>query len=312
MTDVALGCWPTPLHPVPGHPHLLLKREDLNGLGFGGNKVRALEAIADVVRREASEVLVTGGRADSNRAALAAIAARRLGISCHLVLDPSAGHEPTVVAIARAAGAIIERAPCSGAGAVNARVDDVAEGLRAAGRRCLAVPRAGASPVAVLGYRALADELIEQGGTRPGTEVWLPSGSGTTAAGVCLGLSCAGVHEVKVVAVSVQKPADVMRARIEQQVVEAAGVARRPELAAAAMRCLEVAERPAPGSGALGELAATGVLPDPVFGLPTWQALAERLGRADDGVPRVLVASGGLPGALEALDRTPEMREDGA
>jgi 1-aminocyclopropane-1-carboxylate deaminase/D-cysteine desulfhydrase-like pyridoxal-dependent ACC family enzyme len=61
-SPAALGCWPTPLHHVPDHPDLVLEREDLNGLGFGGNKVRALEAIADVVRSEASEVAVHDAR----------------------------------------------------------------------------------------------------------------------------------------------------------------------------------------------------------------------------------------------------------
>lgn len=213
-----LGCWPTPLHAVPGHPGLVLKREDLSGLGFGGNKVRALEAVADTVCRERAEVLVTGGRADSNWAALAALAARRLGIACHLVLDPDDGPEPTVVAVARAAGASVHRAPEAGASAVNEAVAEVAAGLRSAGLRCLAVPRAGASPAAVLGYGSLADELAGHLAAHPGARIWLPAGSGTTTAGICLGLARAGIGGARVRAVAVQKPADVVAQRIEDQV----------------------------------------------------------------------------------------------
>ena len=56
-----LGCWPTPVQQIPGHPGLCLKREDLSGLGFGGNEVRAVDAIVTAMRRrpaDASGVLV--------------------------------------------------------------------------------------------------------------------------------------------------------------------------------------------------------------------------------------------------------------
>jgi len=46
---VTLGCFPTPVEPMPGLAHLLglpflfIKRDDVSGRAYGGNKVRKLE-----------------------------------------------------------------------------------------------------------------------------------------------------------------------------------------------------------------------------------------------------------------------------
>jgi 1-aminocyclopropane-1-carboxylate deaminase/D-cysteine desulfhydrase-like pyridoxal-dependent ACC family enzyme len=53
-TRVELGTWPTPLERAPhlalalglGEDDLWMKRDDLTGLGAGGNKVRKLEWLA--------------------------------------------------------------------------------------------------------------------------------------------------------------------------------------------------------------------------------------------------------------------------
>ncbi|MBW0110581.1 pyridoxal-phosphate dependent enzyme [Pseudonocardia sp. KRD-182] len=298
MSDNALplGCWPTPVQQVPGHPGLCLKREDLSGLGFGGNKVRAVDAIVTAMRRRSADVLVTGGRRDSNWAALAAIGARAAGSACHLVLDPDDGPMPTVVALALAAGAHVHRAASAGAGAVNPAIADLAAALRAGGDRPFAVPRAGACTEAVWGYATIADELAAHLASLGRAEVWVPAGSGTTAAGLCLGLARAGLDRVRVVAVAVQTTSDEMRAKVEVQIAAAATA----ELRDLASGRLDVLEPDAGDPSALDRLLATsGVLVDPVFGLPVWRTLAGRLVDRRVRHPTVLVAGGGLPAAIE-------------
>lgn len=296
-----LGCWPTPLHPVLGHPGLVLKREDLSGLGFGGNKVRAVSAIVAAMRLRSADVLVTGGRRDSNWAALAAIGARAAGLACHLVLDPDDGPPPAVVALALAAGAHVHRAASAGAESVNLAISSVAATVRAGGGRPLAVPRAGAAPEAVWGYASMADELAEHLASTPGVEVWVPAGSGTTAAGLCLGLVRAGLDRTRVVAVAVQAARDEMRRKIDAQISLAATAAGLDGLRAAATALLDVREPPAADPPALAHLlASSGVLVDPVFGRPAWRTLARRLEDGAGHAPVVLVAGGGLPAAIEA------------
>lgn len=70
-----------------GKGRLLIKRDDLIGLGGGGNKVRKLEVtMADAVASGLGAV-VTTGVAQSNHARLTAAAGARLGLRVELVLS---------------------------------------------------------------------------------------------------------------------------------------------------------------------------------------------------------------------------------
>src|SRR5215204_5309833 len=92
-----LGTWPTPLEPAPrlaaavglDPDDLWIKRDDLIGLGGGGNKVRKLEWIAGTARAGGATTLVTSGAPQSNHARLTAAAGARLGMDVVLVLAGS-------------------------------------------------------------------------------------------------------------------------------------------------------------------------------------------------------------------------------
>src|SRR5438874_5965562 len=76
-------------------PRILIKRDDLTGLAFGGNKARKLEfLVADALRQNAT-VLVTSGAVQSNHARMTAAAARAAGLRASVVLT-SAAERPTV------------------------------------------------------------------------------------------------------------------------------------------------------------------------------------------------------------------------
>src|SRR6478752_4766784 len=90
---VKLASLPTPLEHLPrltaelGGPQVYVKRDDLTGLAFGGNKTRALEfVLGDLLAREKPDVLVTGANIQSNWSRQSAAAAARLGIPIVLVL----------------------------------------------------------------------------------------------------------------------------------------------------------------------------------------------------------------------------------
>jgi 1-aminocyclopropane-1-carboxylate deaminase/D-cysteine desulfhydrase-like pyridoxal-dependent ACC family enzyme len=59
-----------------GGPRLLIKRDDLTGLAFGGNKTRKLEFLVAEARDQGAKTLISGGALQSNHcrqtAALAA------------------------------------------------------------------------------------------------------------------------------------------------------------------------------------------------------------------------------------------------
>ena len=97
---ISLGTFPTPLEPAPRlaaavglrEDRLWIKRDDLTGLGGGGNKVRKLERTLAAALRDGADCLVTTGAAQSNHARLTAAAGARLGLPVTLVLagDPAA------------------------------------------------------------------------------------------------------------------------------------------------------------------------------------------------------------------------------
>ncbi|GGV81577.1 hypothetical protein GCM10010294_55540 [Streptomyces griseoloalbus] len=97
---VRLGTWPTPLEPLPrlaealglGAENLWIKRDDLTGLGGGGNKIRKLEWLCGAALAEGATHLVTTGAPQSNHARLTAAAGARLGLETVVVLagTPSA------------------------------------------------------------------------------------------------------------------------------------------------------------------------------------------------------------------------------
>jgi len=81
---VPLGSWPTPLEKASrlgcslglGPEDLWIKRDDLSGLGGGGNKVRKLELLCGAALADGADTLVTSGARQSNFARLTAAAGR--------------------------------------------------------------------------------------------------------------------------------------------------------------------------------------------------------------------------------------------
>ena len=89
---VRLGIFPTPVHRLDRISEILgtnvyIKRDDLTGLGLGGNKVRKLEYLLADAREQGAEIVFTTGGAQSNHAMLTAAAACKLGMKAVLLLQ---------------------------------------------------------------------------------------------------------------------------------------------------------------------------------------------------------------------------------
>jgi D-cysteine desulfhydrase len=295
-----------------------LKREDLTGVGLGGNKVRALEyLLADAIDRGA-DCLVTGAGPQSNWAMLAALGARCRGLDAYLVLygDPVA---PTGnLLLDRLAGAHIRFTGSPDRASVDAVIDELTVELARGGRRPYPVPRGGATPLGALGYVRVSDELAEQMANRHRvpTTVWLATGSCVTQAGLVAGaLRLDAPH--RVVGVTVSRPAGECMRRIAHLATEAtrlvaAGAACHGRAGCRDRLARDVPEedvmvvdgyldpgygrRSAAGDNAARLVARTeGVLLDPVFGA---KAMAALLDHAHDGRlvgPVVFLVTGGAP-----------------
>src|SRR2546427_9668937 len=69
---IPLAFLPTPLKEAPrlaaaiGGPKLWIKRDDMTGFGFGGNKIRGLEFLLADALTQGADTLVTGASPQSN------------------------------------------------------------------------------------------------------------------------------------------------------------------------------------------------------------------------------------------------------
>ncbi len=85
---------PTPLEHLPrlsatlGGPEIYIKRDDLTGLGFGGNKTRMLEFSLADAQAKGADVIITGAAVQSNYCRQMAAACARLGLDLELILRP--------------------------------------------------------------------------------------------------------------------------------------------------------------------------------------------------------------------------------
>ena len=68
-----------------------MKRDDLTGVAFGGNKNRKLEYLLADALKKGADVILTEGAINSNHCLQTAACAAKLGLTCELVLS---GEEP--------------------------------------------------------------------------------------------------------------------------------------------------------------------------------------------------------------------------
>lgn len=93
---VPVAYLPTPLDDCPrlseavGGPRILMKRDDLTGLAFGGNKARQFTFSLGPAVREGYDVLVHGAAAQSNQSRQTVAAAAKLGMKAVVIIprDP--------------------------------------------------------------------------------------------------------------------------------------------------------------------------------------------------------------------------------
>lgn len=303
VEKVTLSAWPTPMDAAPrlaaeiglAPGDLWIKRDDLTGLGGGGNKVRKLEwLLADALQRGADTLVTTGGP-QSNHARLTAAAGARAGLNVVLVM-PGAGRpdQPggNLLLDAALAARIVwagDAAPAELAG----QAEKTCAELRAEGAVPYLVPFGGSGVLGARGYREAGAEILAR---QPAVRhVVTALGSGGTMAGLIAALGTERVLGVDVGALP--DPASVTAAFASEltgsevtaehlrvrgdQVGEAYGILHKPVL------------------DAITTVARTeGIILDPVY---TGRAAAGLIAAVRDGSIRpgertVLLHTGGLPG----------------
>lgn len=214
-----------------GGARLWAKRDDVQGIAFGGNKVRQLEFyFGEAVRQGADTILITGA-VQSNFCRLAAAFAAKLGMACHIqhearvptsnALYESSGN----VLIERLLGATLHRfASGEDESGADAQLEALGADLRAAGARPYIIHLApGHPPLGALGYVEAARETLGQIAESglPVDHVVLGSGSGATHGGFLFGLRALG-SALPVTGVCVRRAAALQKPRIEARCAEIA------------------------------------------------------------------------------------------
>jgi 1-aminocyclopropane-1-carboxylate deaminase/D-cysteine desulfhydrase-like pyridoxal-dependent ACC family enzyme len=299
---IPLGIWPTPVEPAPrlaaaiglAADALWIKRDDLTGLGGGGNKLRKLRYTCAQALAAGATTLITTGAPQSNHARLTAAVAARLGLRCVLVLEgvPPGALQGNLV-LERLAGAELAWVTDPAPDQVHREVERQARRVRDDGGIPHVIPFGGSSSFAARGYMECGTELL---GQVPGIDhVVVAFGSGGTMAGL---VACLGAERVIGIDTgAVPDPRGTLTELLDGMPgghVPRAGLQIDGGQVGAGYATL------APGAAAAMRLAARteGIFLDPTY---TARALAGLVALAADGrIKRehrtVFLHTGGLPG----------------
>ena len=185
---VSLGIFPTPIHRLDRISSLLntnvyIKRDDLCGLGLGGNKTRKLEyLLADAMQKKAEIIFTTGG-AQSNHAMLTAAASGKLGLRAILVLKKRGVTECLGNQfLEKLMGTDVRFVDTDSYEDIYREMDRIGEEL---GKPYYKIPCGGSNALGAIGYVECAKEIRDSG--FPFDHLVCAEGSGGTMAGLALG-----------------------------------------------------------------------------------------------------------------------------
>jgi D-cysteine desulfhydrase family pyridoxal phosphate-dependent enzyme len=205
-----------------GGPSIYIKRDDLTGLAFGGNKSRKLEFIVRDMLDKRADVVITWASLQSNWCMQTAAAARKFGLKPVLVLFRTSDLEPgydgnllldyildAEIRIREAPGGKVVKS-----GQAMGILEEAAAEVRAQGLRPYLVPVGGSlprgdmdKPLGAISYvNAFAEMMtqMESAGVRVDAVVH-STGSGGTQAGLAVGAKALSDH-CRVVGISVSDP----------------------------------------------------------------------------------------------------------
>lgn len=215
LTCAALANLPTQISPMTalekelGVSGLYIKRDDLSGNPYGGNKVRKLDFLLGRAMREGRRAVMTFGAAGSNHALATAIYARQLGlISINMLMPQTNAHSVRRnLLMSLRTGAELHYFT------ENRRlqwgvIQQMARHRLRDGVFPMQIPPGGSSPLGAVGFVNAAFELrkqVERGLLPEPHYIYAASGTMGTAIGLALGCAAAGLRS-KIMAVCVTSP----------------------------------------------------------------------------------------------------------
>jgi D-cysteine desulfhydrase family pyridoxal phosphate-dependent enzyme len=306
---------PTPLDFCPrltqalGGPRIYIKRDDLTGLAFGGNKTRQLEFLFPGILKQEPDTIVVGAYTQSNWCRQITAAAAKCGLRTKLVLvhGVKGGLVQGNLLLDRLMGAEVDVVQIDDMHDLEPLLEEAAEQLRREGRRPyviqpFAMQTAAASAVGYVNAAVELDEQLERAGARAD---WVfVAAANFTPAGMALGLKALG-RTTRLVGICPIRWAGDRRAEvasIANGAAELLGIPIRVEPSNVEIDESYIGERyglvTAEGREALRLLAETeGVFLDPVYSAKAMAGLIDQIrsGRIGAEETVVFVHTGGTP-----------------
>lgn len=319
---ISLGEYPTPLQElanlgrVLGGPRIFLKRDDLTGLGLGGNKLRKLEyALAEAMAMRASTVITVGGP-QSNHVRLTTAACNKLGLKTLLVIRGRPPEKPSgnllidhILGPSEINYVGADGFPAKGEldKVADEAVDALVSRLRSEGEVPYVIPNGCRAIHGAMGYADCVLELVSQFRDLQlsPTAVFTAVGTSSTQTGLVMGAHLFTQDQLKVVGISVANDADTVSDRVARQLDEAAaffGLASAVPRGAVTVLDQYIGDGYGVPTNAMKEAVllvarSEGVLLDPVYTGKAMAGLIDRVRAGDyaqDDVV-VLLHTGGTP-----------------
>ncbi|UCE14418.1 MAG: D-cysteine desulfhydrase family protein [Candidatus Heimdallarchaeota archaeon] len=193
VPKLSLCILPTPIIPMKNlseslakRVEIYVKRDDLTGLAFGGNKCRKAEYLLANAKSQKADTIITEGAIQSNHCLQTAICSLKTGFNCELVLS---GDKPQ-----RSTGNfylnnllsipihIVETTDERKAMMEERRVI-----LQSEGKHPYIIPTGGSTSIGIYGYINFIKEIADQSPNLSFDYLIIASGSGGTQAGSIIG-----------------------------------------------------------------------------------------------------------------------------
>ncbi len=210
---------PTPIEQMPRLSSLLkgselyIKRDDLTGLGGGGNKTRKLEYLLAEAQAQGCNHVITTGGLQSNHCRQTAAAAARAGMGCSLVLrGDKPDHLTGNMLLNKLFGAHVTWTDGEDPAVVMNRVESQQASM---GKTSYQIPLGGSNVVGTAAYVKAMEELsiqLQEKSLNIDTIVFA-SGSGGTQAGIVLGAHIYNVRS-QLYGISVSRSAAELKAQV--------------------------------------------------------------------------------------------------
>ena len=219
---------PTPLDRVEnlgkslGNLDLWIKRDDLTGFGFGGNKVRSLEYLAADAMKKNSNILITGGSHGSNHVRTTMAVAAHLGLKGFAVLS---GTRPSTkngnLLLDQLLGAKLIFTGDENRSNIDNFIEDEVKRLQSLDERPYLIRRGGVSSLGCIGYVSAAMEICSQlQNLNLKPDILLcATGCGVTQAGLLVGFKLMGLN-CQIYGITVSRTRDECIAHIKQLIGE--------------------------------------------------------------------------------------------